>query len=366
MRNLLSFFVCIISYMVLPTMAFCESKQYVMDFTSAQSLPDGWVKGNKVDFKAINDINCLFFGIRGGSTYDYILSSPIFYKVTRISVWVEKIDRNTDFTLYFESPTGEMLQSNLYKNTSAVTSRREIVFENNAEYPFPIDDTNYCISMFANNVYVSSITITYEERPKGEDNVTAFILKNFFGGDDAGLSWTTLKTGEVQTAFTGTAQYISSLFYASLQDDGCITITAPNITKVDVATHFLGRTIFINGEETAEEIASWTGSSDKVELTPPTDGQSCLTAIAVYTNSDGQTSIAPKQISETANALGSQGKILINGTYDRAAIYNMTGTLVESLPCSSTGQTTITANAGCYIVKFDIDSHIFSQKVIVR
>ena len=362
MRNLFALLACIISFVMPITTAWGETKQYALDFTNMQTLPDGWVKGSKVDFKSAGDINCLFFGIRGGSTYDYILSSPVFYKVTRISVWVEKIDRNTSFTLYFESPTGEMLQSNLYENTYASTSRQEIIFENNNENPFPDNNTtNYCISLFADNVYVSSITITYEERPQDEDNVTAFILKNHFGDDDTSLSWIDLAAGNVQIAFSGTAQYISSLHYAQLKDDGCIIITAPHITKVEAATNFLGETIMMNGTETS----TWEGDADKVELTPPSGGQSCITAIAVYTSNDSQSAAMPIQVPRAAYARGLQNKIIIDGTYDKADIFNTAGTLIKSL-ADGTGQTAITIDAGCYIIRFSNGNHVFSRKVIVR
>ena len=275
-KHLIPLLTMIISLMTIFT-SNGETKQYVWDIKAEQELPEGWSMGSRLEFKSVNDVNCLYFGSKK-TIYNNALTTPVFHKITRIDMEVEKMDRySAEYTLYFNSLAGTDITSCLYEYTNK--ERGELIFENSLENPFP-DETqsNYSLTIIGDNAYISKITITYEEFPTDDEEIASFIFKNIYGDDNTEPNGMNLKYGNAELNMSGTVKYNQTFHTIDILGDGKITVSAPHIIKVDVSTD--RRTeVLIDGEMTK----TWQGYSNFVEITPPVDAKSSIMAITVYT-----------------------------------------------------------------------------------
>ena len=246
-KHLIPLFTMIISLMTIFT-SNGETKQYVWDIKAEQELPEGWSMGSRLEFKSVNDVNCLYFGSKK-TIYNNALTTPVFHKITRIGMEVEKMDRHSaEYTLYFNSLAGTDITSCLYEYTNK--ERGELIFENSLENPFP-DETqsNYSLTIIGDNAYISKITINYEEFPTDDEEIASFIFKNIYGDDNTEPNGMNLKYGNAELNMSGTVKYNQTFHTIDILGDGKITVSAPHIIKVDVSTD--RRTeVLIDGEMT--------------------------------------------------------------------------------------------------------------------
>lgn len=275
-----------------------ETRELICDFTKEQSLPDGWTMGKNVSFKNVDGVNCLYINSTNTSAESRSIYTGVFYKINKIKISVKDYysNKNSGFNISFYRPEGGTeLCGFAYNNPDTGISDCDVEFKNGTEYPFPTDIINYSMGISCTGVAISCITITYEERPEEEENVTSFIFRNYYGRDSENISGDRLSANNVEIVFSDNVTYAPELFYAEIVDGECVQISADNIVRVDIGTPFFNKVVSVNGTELEPYegngvwVSRWDGLANRVKITPPDGGISSITAVAVYTKENAVT-----------------------------------------------------------------------------